>query len=61
MNRGERRARTERMATRRAKEAKRKGWPRCNSGRFKKRSPVCYCVMCQMARKPGPRKETDHA
>lgn len=55
-DRGERRARTERVAGKRAKEAKRKGWTHTEPGRFKKRPAVCYCTMCRMARKPGERK-----
>lgn len=54
-NRGDRRARTERIVARRCLEAKRTGM-RMKPGEFRKRPPVCYCQMCRMARKPGNKK-----
>lgn len=63
MKRGDRRAKTERVVRRRAKAAKVLGrgeyWQE-KPGRMKKRSPVCYCSTCRLARKPsqkgrGPR------
>lgn len=54
MNRGERRARTERVVNRRLRCAA--AWWRKTPGKLKKRPPVCYCAMCRMARKGGSRK-----
>lgn len=49
--RGERRRRTERVVCRRLRNAASDHW-RKTPGRLKKRSPVCYCTICRLSRKP---------
>lgn len=53
--RGERRARTERVVKRRCTVAS--DFWRKTPGRLKKRSPVCYCVICRLGRKKARNQE----